>query len=293
MPELPEVETIRRGLLPKIKGQRIDGITEDGSKVFQTDPELLGRHLPGQAIRDLHRRAKYLIFDLERHRVIVHLGMTGQLTLRSPEKRDSDGFLRHPVTGLQRTRQHAPDRHTHFQIHLANGTSVLFRDVRKFGKVYLYDNADERAVALLARLGPEPFSENYTLKGFLEKAGVRKLRIKSLLLDQRFIAGVGNIYADEALFQAGVFPGRRVCYLRKYEKVRIYEAVPDVLRKGIVAGGTTISDYVDSDGEVGGFQEQLNVYGREGQRCYRCDSVIQKTVVGQRGTHYCPVCQKR
>ena len=293
MPELPEVETIRRGLLPKIKGQRINGVTEDGSKVFQMDPELLGLHLPGQVIRDLRRRAKYLIFDLERHRVIVHLGMTGQLTLRNPGKSDSDGFLRHPVTGLQRTRQHAPDRHTHLQIHLANGTSVLFRDVRKFGKVYLFDVLDGSAGVLFARLGPEPFSEDYTLKCFLERMGTRKLRIKSLLLDQRFIAGVGNIYADEALFEAGVYPGRRVRYLRKYEKVRIFKAVPDVLRKGIVAGGTTINDFVDSDGEVGGFQEQLNVYGREGERCYRCDSVIQKTVVGQRGTHYCPVCQKR
>ncbi len=293
MPELPEVETIRRGLLPKIKGQRIDGVTADGSKVFQMDPELLGLHIPGQVICDLRRRAKYLIFELERHRLIVHLGMTGQLTLRNPGTRDSNRFLRHPVTGLQRTRQHAPDRHTHFQIHFATGTSVFFRDVRKFGKVYLFDISDESVEILFSRLGPEPFSESYTLKGFLEKMGTRKLRIKSLLLDQGFVAGVGNIYADEALFQAGVYPGRRVRYLRKYEKVRIFEAVPDVLRKGIVAGGTTISDFVDSDGAVGGFQEQLNVYGREGQRCYRCDSVILKIIVGQRGTHYCPACQKR
>ncbi len=293
MPELPEVETIRRGLLPKIKGQRIDGVTADGSKVFQMDPELLGLHIPGQVICDLRRRAKYLIFELERHRLIVHLGMTGQLTLRNPGTRDSDRFLRHPVTGLQRTRQHAPDRHTHFQIHFANGTSVLFRDVRKFGKVYLFDISDESVEILFSKLGPEPFSESYTLKGFLEKMGTRKLRVKSLLLDQGFVAGVGNIYADEALFQAGVYPGRRVRDLRKYEKVRIFEAVPDVLRKGIVAGGTTISDFVDSDGAVGGFQEQLNVYGREGQRCYRCDSVILKIIVGQRGTHYCPACQKR
>lgn len=293
MPELPEVETIRRGLLPKIKGQRIEAIAADGSKVFQMASQVVGQQLPGQTIRDLQRRAKYLIFELDRHRLVVHLGMTGQLTLRNPRAKDADRFLRHPGTGLQRARQHAPDQHTHLQIHLEDGKSVLFRDVRKFGKIYLFENAEEGITTLFSRLGPEPFSEGYTLKQFLEKMGTRKLPVKSLLLDQRFVAGVGNIYADEALFEAGVHPARRVRYLRKYEKVRLFEAVPLVLRKGIQSGGTTISDFIDSDGATGGFQEELNVYGREGQRCYRCDSLILKTKVAQRGTHFCPVCQKR
>jgi formamidopyrimidine-DNA glycosylase len=179
------------------------------------------------------------------------------------------------------------------QLHLEDGKSVLFRDVRKFGKIYLFEDSEEGITALFSRLGPEPLSESYTLKEFLEKMGARKLPVKSLLLDQRFIAGVGNIYADEALFEAGVHPARRVLYLRKYEKIRIFETVPLVLEKGIRAGGTTISDFVDSDGATGGFQEKLNVYGREGQRCYRCDSLILKTRVAQRGTHFCPVCQKR
>jgi formamidopyrimidine-DNA glycosylase len=293
MPELPEVETIRRGLLPKTRNQLIEGVVPDDSKVFQIGREELTHRIPGQKILDLQRRGKYLLFELTYDRLVIHLGMTGQLTLRNPEEADSKRFLRHPATGLQRSRQHAPDRHTHMQIHLGNGTSIMFRDIRMFGKVYLFSRTGGGAEALLSRLGPEPLGDDYKLEAFLAAMGKRQLHIKSLLLDQRFVAGVGNIYADEALFEAGVFPGRRVRYLRKYEKCRIFEAVPVVLQKGLVAGGTSMRDYVNSDGEAGGFQEKLNVYGRAGESCYVCGAEILRIAIGQRGTHFCPTCQPR
>ena len=292
MPELPEVETIRRGLLPRVLGLRIHRIEVGDRKIFQSDPSCLETELPGQIVHALRRRGKFLVFDLDRAHLVVHLGMTGQLTLRDPERVDDARFLRSPLTGLERARQHAPDRHTHLQVHFLDGHTLMLRDTRKFGKVHLLDRDGISLDQLFAHLGWEPLSSGYQLEPFLEKMKRRpRIQVKSLLLDQKFVAGIGNIYADEALFDAGIRPTRRVGSLRRYEKVRLFKSIPRVLEKGIFFGGTSLRDYVDSNGDVGRHQEELNVYGRSGQACRRCGAPVVKIVVGQRGTHFCPCCQ--
>ena len=291
MPELPEVETIRRGLEGRVERLEILAIEATGSRIFQTEPARMAAALEGECFVELARLGKFLIFRLSEKTLVVHLGMTGQLTLRLPEFPDADGFLRHPVTGLQRVRQHAPDRHTHLQVHFENGSSLLYRDTRMFGKVYLLSRAEASRDRFFARLGLEPFSDEYRLDAFLGGFAGRTLAVKSLLLDQRFVAGVGNIYADEALFQACVHPLRRVRTLRRYEKERLFHSIKGVLQKGIHFGGTSMRDYINSDGETGSFQEELLVYGRRGEDCVRCGTPVEKIVVSQRGTHFCPTCQ--
>ena len=293
MPELPEVETIRRGLEPYAVGQTVVDVTAADCKVFKVQPARLLEDLPGQRIHELDRRGKFLIAGLDRHYLLFHFGMTGQLTFRHPDRPDSEGFHRHPVTGLQRTLQHAPDRHTHLQIHLEEGGTLLFRDIRKFGKVFLFEKGKNVLPEFFGGLGLEPFTSSYNLPAFLEGFRNRKLRIKSLLLDQRFVAGIGNIYADEALFQAGVHPARTVRSLRRWEKESLFEAIPAVLQEGIEHGGTSLRDYVQSDGERGSHQENLKVYGQKGEPCYQCETAIQKIVMSQRGTHFCSTCQPR
>ena len=293
MPELPEVETIRRGLEGRVEGLEILGIEATGSRIFQIDPAEMAAALEGKCFVGLERLGKFLIFRLQGRTLVVHLGMTGQLTLRQPEVRDAESFFRHPVTGLQRVRQHAPDRHTHFQIHFENGSSLLYRDTRMFGKVYLLSPAEAARDRFFARLGLEPFSDEYRLGAFLRRFRGRTLAVKSLLLDQGFVAGVGNIYADEALFEANLHPLRRVTTLRRYEKERLFQTIKIVLEKGIHFGGTSMRDYINSDGETGSFQEKLLVYGRRGEECFLCGTEVEKIIVSQRGTHFCPTCQPR
>jgi formamidopyrimidine-DNA glycosylase len=289
MPELPEVETIRRGLAPRLVGRTVKGFVFGDPKILKCDASELAERLTGSKVEALERRGKYLVFDLGRHYLIVHLGMSGRLTLRSL---DGDSPLprppgaSEPVAGL-------PDKHTHLAILFDNGYSLLFRDPRKFGRVVLLPHETERLVSYFSRLGVEPLSEDYRLEVFLKSLGRRIAPVKALLLDQRTVAGVGNIYADEALFEAGVHPARRARNLRRYEKVRLFEALPKVLEKGIRFGGTSLRDYVDSAGEAGSFQGELAVYGRDGEPCRRCGSVIRRIVVRGRGTHFCPTCQKR
>ena len=292
MPELPAVETIKRGLETQIIKARVSEVTIGDSKILQCSEDQV-YELVSQRILGLSRRGKYLIFRMSKNNLIIHLGMTGQLILRKPERPDSPGFLRDPVTGLQRVRQHVPDKHTHFQIYFEDGRTLLFRDTRKFGKVFLLPPNQDAPDRFLSKLGMEPLGKDYSLKPFLAFLGKRKAKIKSVLLDQSFIAGIGNIYADEALFEARIYPGKRVLYLTRKEKQRIFEAIPKVLEKGIHFGGTTLRDFVDSDGREGKHQEFLNVYGRKGQSCPNCSTEIEKTFISQRGTHFCPNCQRR
>jgi formamidopyrimidine-DNA glycosylase len=293
MPELPEVETIRRGLQVSLPGKRITDVTIGDPKIVQIAPKTLKPKLVDQVVRELWRKGKYLVCELDRNLLIFHLGMTGQLTLRDPRRPDPPRFSRHPKTGLQRVRQHPADRHTHLQVHFLDGSTLMFRDVRKFGKVFLLAGASDVKEGFFAKLGLEPFTDSYDLNSFLSLMGRRKIRVKSLLLDQSFVAGVGNIYADESLFEARIHPARRVRYLRKYEKAKLFEVIPEVLERAINHGGTSTSDYINSDGKTGGYQEELQVYGREDRPCRRCGEKIKKIVVSQRGTHFCPRCQRR
>jgi len=295
MPELPEVETIRRGLEPHLIGLTLQSLTATDPKVLDLsarDGKLSA--LEGQKIESVTRRGKYLVFGLEQHYLVFHLGMTGQLTLRDTHRQDADSFER-TVTGLEWCEQHAPDRHTHIHIVFGDGRQLLFRDIRKFGRVYVLERELGHLLAFykLHHLGLEPFTSEYNLKAFLAAFKNRTLRLKSLLLNQAFVAGVGNIYADEALFEAGLHPARKASRLKKAEKERLFEAIHTVLERGIKFGGTSFRDYLNSEGEKGTNQEELYVYGREGEPCLKCGTPIVKTVISQRGTHFCPKCQPR
>ena len=290
MPELPEVETVRSTLLPYLPGRRIERVEIRDSKVIAFPeaaryPELL----TGQRFTGLDRIGKQLIVRLERHVLLVHLGMTGQLTFRTPERSDQP-FTRAAVTGLQRTLQHPVDKHTHISLELDDGTALHYRDIRKFGKWRLvepWEVADE-----LRGLGPDPLTEDFTWPEFYKALKATRRAVKAVLLDQRVLAGVGNIYADEALFLAGLRPERSAQKLSRAAARKLYEAVPTVLRLGLANRGTSFSDYRDADGNLGSNQDQLLAYGRYGQPCTRCGTPLRRSDVAQRTSSWCPRCQR-
>ena len=290
MPELPEVETVRRGLEAQIRGRSIGGAAVAANRVFQVDPQWLRRQIVGQKVVALDRRGKYLVIELDDWYWIVHLGMTGQLTVK---RKDASGAVSDRGPDRFPDISAALDRHTPLALRFTTGEVMTFRDVRKFGRVFLIAKKQGALTDLFGSLGLEPFGSSYRLEEFLKKLRGRKTRIKSMLLNQGFVAGVGNIYADEALFEAGLHPARTVRSLRRAEKEALFRAIPEVLERGMLYGGTTLRDYVGSDGEPGQNQNGLRVYGRGERGCYRCGTVIQKMVISQRGTHYCPSCQPR
>ena len=274
----------------QILGLTIDSAAVAANRVFQVDPQWLRRQIVGQTVVALDRRGKYLVIELADWYWIVHLGMTGQLTVKLE---DASG----PVSDRGPDRlpdiATALDRHTPLALRFSTGEVMTFRDVRKFGRVFLIAKKEGALTGLFGSLGLEPFGSSYCLDEFLKKLRGRKTRLKSMLLNQGFVAGVGNIYADEALFEAGLHPARMVRSLRRDEKEAFFRAIPEVLERGMLYGGTTLRDYVGSDGEPGQNQNLLRVYGRDERSCYRCGTVIQKMVISQRGTHYCPSCQPR
>lgn len=291
MPELPEVETIRLGLLGRVCNKRIERVDIRCNRIIlRPRPDEMAVALGGQRIRDIQRRGKFLHFMLDAYHLLVHLGMSGQLTYWDQTQRDDERFFV-TVTGLQQARQHAVDKHTHVSIYFEDGNAMHYRDIRQFGKWRLYRNEAFHEAREFWHLGLEPFDRGYTHSKFLERFHGRSLRIKSLLLNQSFVAGVGNIYADEALFEAGIHPERLAPSLSAEEKRRLFRAIPKVLRRGLKHGGTSFQNYFNADGEAGTNQEQLRVYGREGEKCRRCRTPIVRIVVGQRGTHFCPHCQ--
>lgn len=289
MPELPEVETVRRSLEPYLPGRRITNIEVRDPRVLVdlTRDEL--QNLVGQRFTDLQRKGKQLYFPFDRDILFIHLGMTGQLTVRDPRRKDQP-FTRQKVTGLERSLQHAVDPHTHISFDLEDGFQLHYRDVRKFGKWRLLPKAE--LDLHLRRLGPDPLTDEYTLKHFAQALAKTTRDVKAVLLDQSVLAGVGNIYADEALFVAGVRPQREARKLGRERVKRLYEAVRSVLQLGIQNGGTTLRDYIDGQGEAGSNQEMLWVYGRYGQPCRKCGLILRKAVVAQRTSTFCVHCQR-
>lgn len=270
MPELPEVETIVQGLRRRLLGRRFTGVQVFWpGALHQVSPEFFRQQVAGRQVLDVARRAKFLVLTLsDGLYMLIHLRMTGQLLLcpALPEER----------------------KHIHVAFALDDGTWLYFRDVRKFGRIYWVDDC----VEVLGCLGPEPLSDDLSLEAFRARLGSRQGMIKPLLLDQRFLAGLGNIYADEALFQAGLDPRRRVEALDEDEVGRLYEAIRAVLRQGIANGGTTLDDYRDAEGQTGRNQESLAVFRRAEEPCPRCGTIIQRLVVGGRGTFICSNCQR-
>lgn len=268
MPELPEVEVTRRKLYPLVVGQRLFLSHRDPGRYRGTDKA------EGQRVLDLFRRGKYLLFQLERHELVLHLGMTG-------------GFLLWPQGA---SREEEPP-HTRAVFRFEE-TLLYFTDPRRFGRIWVVEKGDYREIPLLQRMGPEPLSEPFTLDSFLKDLK-RKALLKPLLLSQEVVAGLGNIYTDEALFQAGLRPDRPAHTLSQEEAQRLFRAIREVLEEAIRLGGSTLQDrtYRQPDGEAGAYQTQHQVYGRARKPCPRCGGPILRVRLGGRSTHFCPRCQ--
>ncbi|MBI3041437.1 MAG: bifunctional DNA-formamidopyrimidine glycosylase/DNA-(apurinic or apyrimidinic site) lyase [Betaproteobacteria bacterium] len=271
MPELPEVETTRRGLEPLLVGQRIRAAVVRDRRMRQPVPRRLPQLVAGAVIRTLTRRGKYLLVDCGTGTLILHLGMSGRLWVVR------DGA--------------APTRHDHFDLVLENGTVVRLRDPRRFGLV-LWQPGDPRAHALLANIGPEPLSDAFDGTWLHRVTRRRDAAIKQVLMDGHVVAGVGNIYANEALFRAGIHPRTHANRLSRKRCALLAEKIRETLELAIVAGGSSLRDYVRSDGLAGNYQSQFLVYGRAGEPCRRCGTAIREIRQGQRSTFFCPKCQK-
>jgi len=285
MPELPEVETIRRVLEKKVQGLVIERVELRAPKLVASrlikdlDPTEgnLAQRLRGRKILGLRRRAKYLVFDLDAGRLIVHLGMTGQLFASAPGDK--------PCCGLPPL----PDKHTHLILDLSDGLKIFYRDIRKFGRIRLLDAGEE--TALFKALGPEPLGEAFTPEILRAGLAGKTASVKALLLNQRVVAGLGNIYVDEALFRARIAPQTSGSRISRIQSARLHASIRETLREAIRYRGTTMSDYYDPESRRGSFQHRLKVYGREGEPCCICGRPLSKAVVAQRGTHWCRHCQ--
>ncbi len=262
MPELPEVETVVRSVRAHLVGNRIVAAEFTSRHVTPGNRGALAKRLAGRSIQSVTRRGKFIQIALDDGFLTVHLGMTGKLLI-----------------GGER------ETHTYGVFTLENG-ALLYHDPRQFGTIEWSPKVHPR----VARLGPEPLE--ISLEEFRARLK-RKTKMKSLLLNQTFLAGVGNIYADESLFAAGIHPLASAEKLTKARVEKLYAAIRGILAHSIELGGSSISDYVDADGKKGWFQVEHRVYGREGEPCAQCHTPIKKTLVAQRGTHYCPKCQKR
>lgn len=286
MPELPEVEVTRRLLAPRVVGRRILSVRcGPPSYFFLTPPRRLAASLTGQDITSLERQGKYLLMGLgDGQRVLLHLGMTGQLFMAGTVSPRLMSLANHLPPGSAE-----PDRHTHLELEFADGPPGLrFRDVRKFGKVRLLGHGE--GDARLDKLGLDALQANGEL--LFELARKRSVPVKTLLLDQGVLAGVGNIYADEALFMSGIRPTRAAWRVTRKEYLLLADNVQRVLRRSIETGGSSISDFIAPDGTDGQFQNERQVYAREGEACGTCGTSIVRKVIGQRSSHYCPSCQR-
>ncbi len=291
MPELPEVEVTRRRITPLLVGRRITAVrTTRDSYFFLTRPQKIRRGLRGRQVVALERRGKYLLARLDDgQRLVLHLGMTGQLFADGVESVRLLSASQRAALTPEAQRTFRPDPHTHLQLGFEDGgPAVFFRDVRKFGKVKLLRPGEREP--RLERLGVDALEASG--EDLFRRSRKRKLVVKNLLLDQAVLAGVGNIYADEALFLAGVRPTRRAGRLTRAECERIVSSLRQILLRSIETGGSSISDYVAPDGADGAYQDERWIYARTGEPCRSCGSPIRRTVVGARGTHYCATCQR-
>jgi formamidopyrimidine-DNA glycosylase len=272
MPELPEVETVVRGLRDPLIGRTITGVTFDWPRALGTpDSAIFPARITGQPVRAVNRRGKYVMISLDPDTLIIHLKMTGRLYVVP------DGAGDHA------------DRWVHFTFQLDNAHQLRFSDSRKFGRVYLVSDPAE----VVGDLGPEPLDDAFTLDVFRARIAGRSGHIKPLITNQQFIAGIGNIYADEALWASRIHPLRAADTLSDDEIAQLYTAIRSVLRDGIAWEGASVNWYRKPDGTKGSAQEGLQVYGRAGEPCPRCGHPIERIVVGQRGTHLCTACQTR
>jgi formamidopyrimidine-DNA glycosylase len=290
MPELPEVEVTRRLLAPNVVGRRIASVRcGPPSYFFLTSPRRLARILSGQSITSLERQGKYLLMGLGGgQRLLLHLGMTGQLFMAGSVSPRLMSLARHGSVSA-RAAPGAPDPHTHLELEFEDGPPGLrFRDVRKFGKVRWLGPG--QSDARLDKLGRDALQADGEL--LFAQARKRRVPVKTFLLDQAVLAGVGNIYADEALFLSGIRPTRSAARVTRKEYLTLAQSLKRVLERSIETGGSSISDFIAPDGKDGQFQHERRVYAREGEPCSTCSTPIVRTVIGTRSSHYCPSCQR-
>jgi len=271
MPELPEVETTRRGLEPWLLGAGVKAVAVRERRLRWPVPASLARDLPGRTIDNLARRAKYLLLGADGGTLIMHLGMSGSLRIY-------EGFR-------------PPGKHDHLDLLLDNGRIMRFNDPRRFGAM-IWTRRDPLRHALLAHLGPEPLGTEFDGDYLWQRSQGRRASVKTFIMDGRIVVGVGNIYASEALYQAGIDPRRAAGRISRQRYQRLAQVIREVLQRSIDQGGTTLRDFTGSDGQPGYFAQQLNVYGRSGEACRACGRPIRQVVLGQRSTFFCPHCQR-
>lgn len=301
MPELPEVETIRTGLAKLLPGQIIKDVWRDWHKSFPNAPADVARFMVGAKVKQVRRRAKVLIIELSSdYSLVIHLKMTGQLVFvpttselkakslkLKAEKRFGGG---HPTKSLL---DNLPDKSTRVVLDFIDDSKLFFNDQRKFGWMRLIPTIQVPEIDFFQKVGPEPLDDDFTVDKFIERLMTRKnSNIKAVLLDQTVLAGIGNIYADEALFEAKIHPAAPVSTVPKIKLVALYNAIRAVLNLSIAKGGSTDKNYVDAKGQKGSYLSFAQVFRKQGQPCPRCGTDIVKIRVAGRGTHICPRCQK-
>ncbi len=272
MPELPEVETSKRGIAPHIEGQELSDFIVRNKSLRWPVPVVELSKLKGQKLLKVSRRGKYLLLSFHGGTMIVHLGMSGSLRI-VPEGCDVE-------------------KHDHIDAVFSNGKVLRLNDPRRFG-CWLFTDTDPLEHDLLVKLGPEPLSDDFTFEGFYQSSRGKSQSVKQWLMDSKTVVGVGNIYASESLFKACINPKASAGKVSKARLQRLYEASKLTLAAAIEQGGTTLKDFVGSDGKPGYFKQQLLVYGREGDDCLVCGTEIKSEILGQRNTFYCPKCQRR
>lgn len=287
MPELPEVETVRRGLLPVMDGKIITAADIRRPDLRWPFPERMADRLTGQTVLALRRRSKYILVDLSSgETLLIHLGMSGRILISQTGVTTTPGTFHHSHP--------APAKHDHVVLDLSNGARITFNDARRFGAMDLAPTVSVEAHRMLSGLGPEPLGNGFDDPYLREALRGRNTPIKSALLDQRLIAGLGNIYVCEALFRAHISPRRPAGGLSAADVARLVPIIRDVLTDAIAAGGSSLRDFRQTDGELGYFQHSFDVYGREGEPCKGpgCSGTIDRLVQSGRSSFHCPLCQR-
>ncbi|MDQ0208090.1 DNA-formamidopyrimidine glycosylase [Alkalicoccobacillus murimartini] len=274
MPELPEVETVRRTLEELVIGKTIQTVEVAWPNIIKkpADTVEFADELKGQTIQSMQRRGKFLLFELDHIIMVSHLRMEGRYGVYKKEDE--------------------PVPHTHVIFSFTDGMELRYQDVRKFGTMHLFEKGTEEMTLPLSQLGVEPFSNDFTVELLQTAAQKTTRKIKPFLLDQKTVVGLGNIYVDEALFRAGIHPERLAHTLTQHEYSKLHQTIVQTLDEAVKLGGSSIKSYVNGQGEIGMFQQTLEVYGRKNEPCKHCHDTIVRIVVGGRGTHYCPTCQK-
>ena len=283
MPELPEVETVLRGISPILEGNQIDYAQVNRPDLRRPFPNNLAKRLKNRKINFLHRRSKYILIDLSGgETLIMHLGMSGRI------------MISQKVAGTFHHNTNHSQKHDHFVLHLKDNHQLTFNDPRRFGVIDLLRTENLELSGMLSQIGPEPLSNSFNEAYFVSTMRLKKTNIKSALLDQRVVAGLGNIYVCEALFRAGISPKRQATHISQKKLSSLVPIIKEILLEAISSGGSSLRDFRNASGDLGYFQHSFDVYGREDQDCYNteCDSKIKRITQAGRSSFYCSNCQR-